>query len=271
MRRGMRVQRRIWVLAASLASLFFTVSCSIGADSGFVSRSLEVEGDTYLYQVFVPSDWTSVKKWPVILFLHGAGERGVDGSRQTRVGLPPAVRRQRANFPALVVMPQCRRGTWWGDPKMEAQAFRALDETMREFNGDPDRIYLTGLSLGGFGTWAFGYKYPDRFAALVPVCGGIRTHRRVQPPEWHPSFDPSSDPYAKTAQGIGQTPVWAFHGALDATVPVSESKKLVQALKDAGGNVRYTEYPGLGHNSWDRAYSDEDLIPWLLSQRKSAR
>lgn len=267
----MRSGRRIASLTAALASLFFTLSCSIAADSGFVSRSVEVDGESYLYQVFVPSDWSADKKWPVILFLHGAAERGLDGSRQTSVGLPSVVRRQRADFPAIVVMPQCRRGTWWGDPRMEAQVFRALDEAMREFHGDPDRIYLTGLSLGGYGTWAFGYKHSDRFAALVPVCGGIRTHRRIQPPEWHPASDSSSDPYAKTAQGIGPTPVWAFHGAQDATVPVSESQKLVQALKEAGGNVRYTEYPGVGHNSWDRAYSEEELIPWLLSQRRSVR
>lgn len=264
------MQRRIWGGTAALASLFWAVSCSMAADTGFVSRSVEFEGQTYLYQVFVPLDWTADKKWPVILFLHGAGERGSDGSAQTTVGLPALVRSRKANFPAIVVMPQCHWGTWWGDPQMEAQTFAALDESMREFNGDPQRVYLTGLSLGGYGTWAFGYKYPGRFAALVPVCGGVRTHRRVQPPEWHPAYDPSVDPYAKTAQGIGKTPVWAFHGALDATVPVSESQKLVQALKEAGGNVRYTEYPGVGHNSWDRAYSEKDLIPWLLSQRRAA-
>ena len=226
-----------------------------------------MEGATYLYQVFVPSQWTPEKKWPVIFFLHGAGTSGSDGVRQTEQGLPERLREQ-DDFPALVVMPQCHRGEWWGSPTMEAQAFRALESAMGEFNGDPARVYLTGLSMGGYGVWAFGYKYPGRFAALVPVCGGVvsESRRRFPVPDWHPAARAPEDPYSETARGIGKVPVWAFHGSADPRVPVSESRKLTEALKAAGGEVRYTEYPGVEHNSWDRAYSEEELIPWLLSQ-----
>lgn len=235
------------------------------AETGFLARTVDVDDISYRYQVFVPSQWTPDRKWPVIFFLHGAGERGDDGVRQTDEGLPEILRDQ-PDFPAVVVMPQCRRRTWWGDPAMEAQAFAALEASMDEFSGDPKRLYLTGLSLGGYGTWAFGYKYPKKFAALVPVCGGVMSRRRIRVPDWHPRARAPADPYTETARGIGNVPVWAFHGDQDGTVPVEESRKLTAAIERAGGNVRYTEYPGVSHNSWDRAYAEDELIPWLLSQ-----
>lgn len=234
-------------------------------ESGFLAREVEVGGETYRYQVFVPSQWTPDRQWPVIFFLHGAGERGRDGLQQLDEGLPEILR-DRPDFPAVVVMPQCRRGMWWGDPDMEAQAFAALDASMEEFNGDARRLYLTGLSLGGYGAWAFGYKYPEKFAALVPVCGGVTASRGFAIPDWHPAARDPVDPYTETARGIGRVPVWTFHGDLDRRVPVSESRKLVAALEKAGGVVRYTEYPGVSHNSWDRAYAEDELIPWMLAQ-----
>jgi len=148
---------------------------------------------------------------------------------------------------------------------MEAQLFAALDEAMKEFNGDPQRLYLTGLSMGGYGTWAFGYKYPEKFAALVPVCGGVVASGRAPP--WHPRSKNPDDPYGETASLLTKVPIWVFHGETDPRVPVTESRKLSEALKSRGGNVRYTEYPGVGHNAWDRAYWEEELLPWLLAQR----
>ena len=235
------------------------------AETGILERSVDVGGVTYRYTVYVPSDWTAEREWPVIFFLHGAGERGQDGVSQMDEGLPEILKR-RDDFPAVVVMPQCHRGKWWGDPAMEAQAFAALEASMKEFRGDPSRLYLTGLSMGGYGTWAFGYKYPDKFAALVPICGGVTTRRAFPPPPWHPSAKTPDDPYTETARGIGQTPVWAFHGDRDRSVPVTESRELTAALERAGGNVRYTEYPGVPHNSWDRAYAEDDLLGWMLEQ-----
>ena len=149
---------------------------------------------------------------------------------------------------------------------MQAQAMAALDSAIKEFHGDPGRLYLTGLSLGGYGTWSIAAEHPGKFAALAPVCGGIRRPRRgaaEQPPE-----NPSTDLFAETAKKIGSTPVWVFHGDADKSVPVTESQKMVEALKAIGGNVKFTEYPGVGHNSWDNAYADDDLWKWLLAHRR---
>ncbi|MGH9323449.1 MAG: prolyl oligopeptidase family serine peptidase [Vicinamibacteria bacterium] len=243
-------------------------SILLGEETGFLHRTVEVGPVTYKYQVFVPANWTPQKKWPVIFFLHGAGERGADGDRQVDIGLPARLREMK-DFPAVVVMPQCNRGAWWGDAEMEGQAFAALEEAMKEFNGDPQRIYLTGLSMGGYGTWAFGYKYPEKFAALVPVCGGVVASRRfITAPSWHPFSKNPADPYQETASHLTKIPIWAFHGEMDPVVPAAESRKLTEAVKAAGGNVRYTEYPGVEHNSWDRAYWEEELLPWLLAQEK---
>jgi predicted peptidase len=239
-------------------------------ETGFLHRTIDVSGVSYKYQVFVPKGYSPEKKWPVIFFLHGAGERGSDGESQTAIGLPARLRLN-PDFPAIVVMPQCERGAWWGDPIMEAQAFRALDQAMKEFKGDPQRVYLTGLSMGGYGAWAFAYKYPERFAAVVPVCGGVVGSRRFMvPPEWHPLARAPEDPYKETASHLTRIPIWAFHGDSDPVVPVTESRKLTEAIKAAGGKVRYTEYPGVGHNSWERAYAEKELLDWMLAQRLGA-
>jgi predicted peptidase len=241
---------------------------ALAQESGFLHRTVEVGSKTYKYQVYVPKGFTPEKSWPVVFFLHGAGERGADGERQTDIGLPARIREMK-DFPAVVVMPQCSPNTWWGDPEMEAQAFAALEKSMKEFHGDPERVYLTGLSMGGYGAWAFGYKYPEKFAALVPVCGGVVANRRfITPPPWHPLSKTPDDPYGETASRLTKIPIWAFHGEADPRVPVTESRKLTEAVKTRGGNVRYTEYAGVAHNSWDRAYWEDELLPWLLAQRK---
>ena len=236
-------------------------------------RTTELEGRTYVWQVFVPAAVLSGAETnpPVILFLHGAGQLGSDGVRQTEIGLP-AVLRERPDFPALVVMPQSPRGAWWGTPEIERLALAALDAAVAEFGGDPDRTYLTGLSLGGYGTWAFAYRYPERFAALVPVCGGVFTSRARMPvPDWHPAVVAPDDPYAETARVIAGIPVWLFHGGEDRRVPTEESRRMVAALEAVGGQPKYTEYPGVGHNSWIPAYREDGLYDWLFSQRRNAR
>jgi predicted peptidase len=237
-------------------------------ETGFLNRVVTVQGDTYRYQVYVPADYESHKKWPVILFLHGAGERGDDGLLQTDIGLGHAIREHAANFPFIVVMPQCRKEKAWTQADMQAQALAALDQSFKEFHGDRERVYLTGLSMGGYGTWDLAVRYPKRFAAYIVICGGIRGPERW--PELHSSLIDDhriSDPYAETARRIGKTPVWIFHGADDPTIPVEESRKMADALRAAGGNVQYTEYPGVGHQSWLKAYAEPDLVPWLLKQK----
>jgi len=235
-------------------------------ETGFLNRTVTVDEVTYKYQVYVPGNWSKKTPWPVILFLHGYGEEGDDGLLQTQPGLPTAIREHVDRFPFVVVMPQCHKQDWWTNAPMEAQALKALDQTMQEFKGDPQRVYLTGLSMGGYGTWALGSQYPGRFAALVPICGGIRL-----PPGHHivnaHDTDDSANPYAAIAAKIGKTPVWVFHGGADDTVPVTESRQMVEALKAEGGDVRYTEYPGVKHDSWDKAYAEPELAAWLLSHR----
>jgi predicted peptidase len=260
MRRRIFLVLMMWGIAGALPLL------ARQPETGFLSRTVVVDGVTYKYQVFVPANWSKKVKWPVILFLHGYGEEGEDGLLQTQEGLPTAIRNQVDRFPFVVAMPQCHKQDWWTNPAMEAQALKALDQTMQEFKGDPQRVYLTGLSMGGYGTWALGSQNPGRFAALVPICGGIRL-----PPGHHivnaRDTDESADPYTAIVQKIGKTPVWVFHGGADDTVPVTESRQMVDALKAAGGNVRYTEYPGVKHNSWDKAYSETELPSWLLAQK----
>jgi predicted peptidase len=156
-----------------ITALFALPAFAGRAQTGFLNRTVMEAGEEYRYQVYVPADWNDHKKWPVILFLHGAGERGDDGLLQSDVGLGHAIRKNAAAFPFIVVMPQCRKGKVWTQPDMEAQALGALDRSIKEFHGDRERVYLTGLSMGGFGTWDLAAKYPGRFAAYVVICGGI--------------------------------------------------------------------------------------------------
>ena len=231
-------------------------------ETGFLDRTLSIRGVTYKYQVFVPDNWSSNQKWPIILFLHGVGERGTDGLIQTQVGIATAIRNDRSHFPALVVMPQCLKEHRWTDPEMEELSLSALGSASREFKGDPKRTYLTGLSMGGYGSWALAARYPNKFAAVVPICGGILTpdDARKQP-------DSDRIPYLEAAKKIGtKLPIWVFHGDADPDVPVSESRHMVEALKADGADVHYTEYPGVGHKSWDKAYAEPELMTWLLSK-----
>ncbi len=260
---------KLHYLACSiLFLLLFAVNARAG-ETGFLDRIVKDGNETYRYQVYVPRDWNKNQKWPVILFLHGAGERGDDGLIQTEVGIGTAIRRYVDRFPAIVVLPQCRKNLWWLHQSMQEQAIKALEQSVKEFNGDTDRLYLTGISMGGYGTWSIAAKNPGRFAALAPVCGGIRPPVRAAAslPEEMKNIDPNLDPYAQSAKKIGQTPVWIFHGGEDNVVPTEESRKMNEALKTAGGNVKYTEYESVGHNSWDKAYAEMELMKWMLEQR----
>ena len=233
-------------------------------ERGFVKKSIAWGGERFAYQVFIPERWSPLDEWPVILFLHGAGERGSDGLSQTRVGIGPAIRADEGHFPAIVVLPQCRDGVWWNDDTMEKVVLATLERTIEEYNGDTDRLYLTGISMGGYGTFYFGAKYPKRFAALVPICGGIVPPFRGR----MESGQTEGDPYKEAARRIGQTPTWIFHGGADPVVPVTESRHMRNELAKSSIHVKYTEYPGVGHNSWDRAYAEPGLFGWMLSQRR---
>ncbi len=259
---------RTIVLSLSAA---LSLGTAVRAETGFLDRSVSVSGREYRYQVYVPAGWSAGKLWPTILFLHGAGERGDDGVFPTAVGLGNAIRRSRERFPCLVVFPQCRKDLWWTLPTMQDQAMAALDASVKEFHGDPARVTLTGLSMGGYGTWGLAARFPGKFAALAPICGGIKPPpnvRKLAPAL--PEPDPTDAPYAETAKMVGRTPVWVFHSRDDPVVPVEGSRKMVEALKPAGGDVRYDEYDGLGHNAWDKAYGNEKFIEWMLAQRRDS-
>lgn len=216
---------------------------------GFLNRVFkDAEGHEFKYAVFVPHDYSADKTWPCIVFLHGAGERGDDGLKQSQVGLGPAIRRREKTFPFIAVFPQCSNGgRWLADSPDGTRAFAVLGEVEKSFRIDPDRVYLTGLSLGGMGTWSLGMKEPKRWAALVPVCG---------------RGDPSQ------VDKVKDLPIWCFHGDADRAVSVDGSRTMVKALEDLGKKPRYTEYPGVGHNSWDAAYGTDELYTWLLEQRR---
>jgi predicted peptidase len=254
------------LLGALLAMAAPPAPAGPGAAPTFVPRTFEVGGATYPYQVFLPRGFDAARSWPVILYLHGAGESGTDGLRPTEVGLGRALRLDPGRVPAVVVFPQAPpRRVWMGD--LARLALGALDRTMAEFHGDPERVYLAGLSLGGYGTWLLAYDHPERFAALVPVCGGIVPPSGRLPHEV-PNTLRAADPYAATASRLKRIPAWVFHGAEDATVPVGESRRIVEALRAEGAPVRYTEYEGVGHNAWDRAFAERELWTWLLAQRR---
>lgn len=234
-------------LAAAMA-LIGAPAFAADTPTGFLNKSLSIDGTEYRYVVYVPRDYTAEKEWPVILFLHGAGERGSDGLKQTEVGLGRALRLFPERYPAIVVMPQCATGDRWAG-RMAEMALRALDRTLEEYRIDRSRQYLTGLSMGGFGSWLIASQHPSRFAAVVPICGG-------------------GDP-AAMASKLKDLPIWTFHGDADEAVPVARTREMVDAIKAAGGErIRYTEYPGVGHNSWDRAYASQELTDWLFAQKR---
>jgi poly(3-hydroxybutyrate) depolymerase len=233
-------------------------------DTGFLNRQIVVNGSLHRYMVYVPESWNPQARWPVILFLHGSGERGIEGMDQIQIGLPAAIRVHPERWPFIVVMPQVPfNHHHWTDPEMMQTAIASLDAEMKEFHGDRDRTYLTGLSLGGYGTWEIAKDYPRRFAAVVPVCGGV--FWSYVPQRWR---EAGTLP-AEYARAVGRTPVWMFHGMDDPVVPPKESVLMFQALKATGGNVRLWEYAGVKHNVWDKAYAEPQLPRWLLSQRLS--
>ncbi len=235
-------------------------------ETGFLDRTVTVGGATYRYQVYVPAHYASQPRWPVILFLHGAGERGADGLIQTNVGLAPAIRQNPARYPAIVIFPQVPTDSQWVGAPADA-ALAALAQTQKEFHTDPARVYLTGLSMGGHGTWYIAYRHPELFAAIAPICGWVVDMDRfrgsvpVVPAE-------NGAALPALASRLAKMPIWIFHGEVDGAVPVAGSREPAAALKAASADVHYTEFLGMNHNVWDATYGSDEFTRWLFAQHR---
>jgi len=220
------------------------------------------KGGKLPYRLLKPQSIEAGKTYPLVVFLHGAGERGADNEKQMVHGVPQfASKENREKYPCFLVAPQCPADQRWVEvdwsadshvqPKTPGEAGRLtlelIDKLAKELSIDGKRIYITGLSMGGYGVWDLAARKPDLFAAAAPVCGGA---------------DES------TAATIKHIPAWAFHGAKDTAVKPKRSRNMIAALEKAGGKPKYTEYPDVGHNSWDNAYKDPEFYKWLFDQKK---
>ena len=257
-------------LCVSISLLLLCLNSAVSEESGFINRSVNLDGNTYHYQVYVPRRWSKDTRWPVFLFLHGAGERGSDGLKQTLHGLPEYIRQHADRFNAIAVMPQVSKDHWWSDAVMSRLAMATLEQAINRYHGDRHRIYLTGLSMGGYGTWHLASKYPNYFAAIAPVAGRLRPPQGVAVASDSLAAQTDKDIFQNTAKHVMSSAIWVFHGTKDDVVPVSESRQIVAALTALGVKVKYTEYEDLGHSSWTRSYN-HDLYDWFLSHNTDTR
>lgn len=197
------------------------------------------------YLLYLPKRYErSSKKWPLVLFLHGAGERGADLEQVKKHG-PPKLVAEGKKLPFILVSPQCPNGDIWHPDTLDA----LIGFMIEHYRVDPDRVYCTGLSMGGYGAWELAAEHPERLAAILPICGG-------------------GDADMLRICRMKGVPVWAFHGAQDPVVPVSVEKDLVAALKHCGGSVWFTIYPDAKHNAWTRTYENPEVFKWMLQQRR---
>jgi predicted peptidase len=231
-------------ILAVIAAALITTSL-FAADGGQSSQQLDTQVDVQLsYLLALPEDYDQQESWPLLLFLHGAGERGDDLEMVKKHG-PPKLISGGKEFPFIVVSPQCRENVWWEPIELTA----LLDEIIKTHKVDEDRIYVTGLSMGGFGTWRLGAYAPQRFAAIAPICGGGEGY-------W--------------ARRFPHLPTWVFHGAKDKGVPLERSQEMVDAIKKNGGEPKFTIYPEAGHDSWTETYDNPEFYEWLLAQKRQA-
>lgn len=194
------------------------------------------------YLLFLPEGYDkSTTKFPLMLFLHGAGESGTDLQKVKAHG-PPKVVETKKNFPFILVSPQSSGRGWNVDVLTEL-----LQQVMQDYRVDKSRVYLTGLSMGGFGAWSLAAAHPEMFAAIAPICGGGNV---------------------ADAKKLAALPIWVFHGAKDPVVPLERSKEMVEAVKAAGGDVKFTVYPEAQHDSWTETYNNPQLYEWFLQHKK---
>ncbi len=200
------------------------------------------------YLLYLPPDYETGGPWPIVLFLHGMGERGDDLDLIKKHGIPKIV--EEREHPFIAVSPQCPVESQW---TMEVDTLRALlRDVVNMYAVDRSRIYLTGLSMGGFGAWHLAEAHPHLFAAMIPICGGAR-----------PGIG-----FPDRIKVLKDLPIWVFHGAQDDVVPLKNSQELVDVLVQHGGNVQFTIYPDAGHDAWTRTYANPEVFTWLLAQKR---
>lgn len=242
----MRQMARLLLLLALTASPWLPAQAANPSTArGFLAETIHIGDADYPYVLYVPRDYQPETRWPLIVFLHGAGECGTDGLLQLAAGLPPAIVKRPGNWPFLVLIPQKpdRRSAW---EDHDAALMAMLERTQHDYAVDDRQRFLTGLSQGGHGTWVLGARHKELWAAIAPVCG-------------------YGDPQA-IGKDLATMPLWAFHGDADKAVSVQQSKALVAAVQAAGGKPELLIYPGVGHNSWDQAYGEAGLADWFLGQ-----
>jgi predicted peptidase len=217
---------------------------SAPAGTGFQLKTLDAGDHQRKYSVFIPESYSPDRKYPVIVFLHGVGEGGSDGTKMLGVGIAPEIAKRAATFPFIVIFPQSGSGYWHPDSQQAADAIAALHAVEHDYSTDPNCVILTGLSTGGYGTWAIGAKYRNEFSGLVPMC----TYA-----------DYKDVPILKTI------PVWGFHNSGDPFALAMNTHSMCDAINKAGGSAKYTEYAAFGHDVWIRAYAKDDLYNWMLA------
>lgn len=255
------------VLSTGLFVLFF---CNIMAQdiSEYQKKAFVKDGDTIPYRMLLPKDFDASKKYPLLLFLHGSGERGSDNKAQLVHGSSLFLKEEiRDNYKAIVVFPQCTAGSSWAkldvegdfpnrnfiffedaEPTKDMLLLEGLLKHLKKvYKLDKNRVYVGGLSMGGMGTFELVRRNPKMFAAAFPICGGANPNisKKLQKPHW-----------------------WVFHGDADQVVPEKYSANMVTAMKQQGINVKYSVYKGVTHNSWDNAFAEPDLLPWIFSKSK---
>jgi len=248
--RGVAAALGLMLMSAAWAENAEDMAIKNHEKKSYKGRSVKAHQLEYL--LYLPKGYANdkSKQWPLMLFLHGAGERGSDLAKVTVHG-PPKLVKQNADFPFILVSPQCPTGQIWSDEAL----IDLLDQVIKKHQVDQSRVYLTGLSMGGYGSWSLGLRYPERFAAIAPICGGG---------DYLPVLLPAPGKQA----ALKRMPVWAFHGAKDSVVPLSETERMVSALKQAGNqNVKMTVYPEADHDSWTETYRNQELYDWMLQHR----
>lgn len=247
------------LLFLAVIGVLMAISQAAQGDDFEARQYKGADGNVLPYRLLKPAHYDASQKYPLVVFLHGAGERGADNQKQ--VGYARKFLEQACkDYPCFAMLPQCPENRRWVEVDWSAyqhampaepsvpmgEMMAALEQLRKEFNIDSDRIYVMGLSMGGYGTWDALARYPKVFAAGVPICGGADLNN---------------------AKVYARKPIWAFHGDADPTVPVQRSRFIVETVKAAGGTPRYTEYPGMGHASWVPAMREAELAPWLFAQR----